>query len=203
MEPVEGAGAPIRLLPDGRTVVSFCPGDGTVSWFDLDRLTITKRITVPHQNPFWVSPAFSRDGSTLLLHEAGSGRIEVVDLQKRATVHSSTLSASTSFNPFGWLADRLFLPAYAGGIPRTVVLSPDGTRAYAVMGDLWSVALPSLHVLSRKAVPDGAASIWLSGDENTIYALNNGGSELSVLHRDGTPVATIPLATPAYDFLNF
>ncbi len=203
MEPINGAAAPVRLLPDGKTVVSFCPGDGTVSWFDLDRLTITKQITVPHQNPFWVSPAFSRDGSTLVLHEAGSGRIELVDLQKRVTEHSSTLSASTSFNPFGWLADRLFLPAYAGGIPRSVVLSPDGSRAYAVMGDLWSVSLPSLHVLMRKAVPVGAVSIWLSGDGNTIYALNNGGTELSVLHADGTSIATIPLTSPGYDFLQF
>lgn len=203
MEPINGASAPVRLLPDGKTIVSFCPGDGTVSWFDLDRLTVTKQITVPHQNPFWVAPAFSRDGSTLVLHEAGTGRIEVIDLQKRTTVHSSTLSASTSFNPFGWLADRLFLPAYAGGIPRTVVLSPDGTRAYAVMGDLWTVALPSLHVLSRKVVPDGAASIWLSADGNTIYLLNNGGTELSVLHADGTPVATMSLAAPGYDFIQF
>jgi hypothetical protein len=203
MEPINGAAAPVRLLPDGKSVVSFCPGDGTVSWFDLNRLTITKQITVPHQNPFWVSPAFSRAGETLVLHEAGSGRIEVIDLHKRTTVHSSTLSASASFNPFGWLADRLFLPAYAGGIPRSVVLSPDGTRAYAAMGDLWSVALPSLHVLSRKAVSDGATSIWLSGDGNTIYALNNGGTELSVLQADGTLVAKVPLPTPTYDFLQF
>lgn len=201
-----GQAAPVALVQDGSAVASFCPGTGTVSWFDLNRLTITKQFMVPISNPFWVSPAFSRDRSTLVLHEGGTGRIEVINLESRTIVRSTKLSASSSIDPLRWMADRVFAPAYAGGIPRTVVLSPDGTRLYAVSifgypGGLWTVKLPDLQVQAHKDVPDDDGSIWLSGDGQTIYLLNNGGTELSVVHPDGTKVATISLAATGYDFL--
>jgi DNA-binding beta-propeller fold protein YncE len=201
-----GPAVPIRLLPDGKAIASFCPGDGTVSWFDVSRLTITKQIAVPHANPFWVSPVFSRDGSILVLHEGGTGRIEVIDLQRRAIVHSTRLTAAASLDPFSWLADRLFPPAYAGGIPRSAALSADGSRLYAISifggpGSYWVVHLPDLRVLNSTTAPDAGGEIWLSGDGNTVYLLNNGGTELSVLHSDGSRVATITLASTSSDFL--
>lgn len=202
LSPESVAAAPLRLLPDGMTMVSFCPGDGVLSWFDVTSLNVTKRLTVEHRNPFWISPAFSRDGSFLYLQEPGTGKIHVLDLVRRRMTGSVILTAPSAFDPFGWLAT----PADAGGIPRTVVLSGDGRRLYATSGfgypgGLWTVELPDLKVLSQQNVPDSGGSLWLSGDGQTIYVLNNGGSEMTLMHPDGTRVATVALAPTGYDFL--
>jgi hypothetical protein len=69
-------------------------------------------------------------GSTLYVHEPGTGRITTVDLLRRTISRSAVVNAPTALNPVRWLADTLFPPALAGGIPRSAALSPDGTVLY-------------------------------------------------------------------------
>lgn len=196
---------PERLLPDGKTMVSFCPGDGEVSWFDLDRLTITARVRIQERNPFWLSPVFSQDGSMLYLQEPGTGRLTVVDLQRRAIVRSAIVNAPTVFSPLPWVVDRLFPPAFAGGIPRTAAISPDGTSLYVTGGferpiGIGAVRVTDFHVSGQWSL-EGGGSLWLSGDGGTIYVLNNGSDQLSILHLDSGSVTTVKLSAPGYDFL--
>jgi DNA-binding beta-propeller fold protein YncE len=197
-------GLPERLLGDGNTMVSFCPGDGLVSWVDLSRLTITAQVRVQEENPFWLSPVFST-GSMLYVHEPGTRRITSVDLQRRAIIRSAVVNASTALNPLQWLADQLFPPAMAGGIPRSAALSPDGRVLYvtAVFGEGIGVAaidVHDFHVLGHWKL-NGGGSLWLSGDGQTIYVTNNGGDRLSILHLGTGSVVTVTPTVPVYDFL--
>jgi len=197
-------GLPERLLADGNTMVSFCPGDGLVSWVDLSRLTITAQVRVQEENPFWLSPVFST-GSMLYVHEPGTRRVTSVDLLRRAIIRSTVVNASTALNPLQWLADKLFPPALAGGIPRSVALSPDGTVLYvtAVFGEGIGVAaidVHDFHVLGHWKL-NGGGSLWLSGDGQTVYVTNNGGDRLSILHLATGSVVTVTPTAPVYDFL--
>lgn len=206
MEPENAvAGLPERLLPDGKTMVSFCPENGLTTWLDLDRLTVTTQVQVAEENPFWLSPVFSPDGSMLYLQEPGTGRITVLDLQQRKIVRSATVNAPTAFNPLPWLANHLFPPAYAGGIARTAVISPDGSSLYVTgafgMGiDIWAVHTRDLS-RSGDWKLNGGGSLWLSGDGRVLYALNNGGDQLSILQFDSGSVTTKKLTGLGYDFL--
>jgi DNA-binding beta-propeller fold protein YncE len=198
-------GLPERLLPDGNTMVSFCPGDGWVSWVDLTRLTITARVHVQENNPFWLSPMFST-GSMLYVHEPGTGRITSVDLQQRTIVRSAVVDAPTAaMNPMQWLADKLFPPAFAGGIPRSAALSPDGTVLYVTGAfgrgtGVAAIDVRTLHLLSQWKL-DGGGSLWLSGDGQAVFVTNNAGDRLSILHLGTGSVVTMTLTPPAYDFL--
>jgi DNA-binding beta-propeller fold protein YncE len=198
------AGLPERFLADGKTIVSFCPGDGLVSWVDLGRLTITAQVRVEERNPFWLSPVFST-GPTLYVHEPRTGRITSVDLERRTIVRSADIDAPTALNPLQWLANKLFPPALAGGIPRTAALSPDGTILYvtgafgrgAVVA---AIDVRDFHVVAQWKL-DGGGSLWLSGDGQTVYVTNNGGDHLSILHLRTGSVVTVTPTAPAYDFL--
>jgi len=199
-------GLPERLLPDGATLVSFCPGDGLVSWVDLSRLTIAAQVRVQEQNPFWLSPVFST-GSMLYVHEPGTRRVTSVDLLKRTIVRSAVVNAkaSTAMNPLRWLADTLFPPAIAGGIPRSAAVSPDGTVLFvtAVFGDgigVLAVGVRDFHVIGQWKL-DGGGSLWLSGDGQTVFVTNNGGDRLSILHLSAGTVVTVTPSMPAFDFL--
>jgi DNA-binding beta-propeller fold protein YncE len=198
-------GLPERLLPDGKTMVSFCPGEGLTSWVDLDRLTVTARVRVAETNPFWLSPVFSPDGSMLYVQEPGTGRITSVDLHRRKILRSETVNAPTALNPLHWLADHVFPPAYAGGIPRTAVISADGNYLYVTGGfgkptGIGAVRLRDFSVAGEWKL-EGGGSLWLSADGRTLYALNNGGDQLSILHFDSGAVATKKLPGLGYDFL--
>jgi DNA-binding beta-propeller fold protein YncE len=207
MDPANAfGGLPERLLPDGNTMVSFCPGDGWVSWVDLTRLTITDRVHVQESNPFWLSPVFST-GSMLYVHEPGTRRVTSIDLVRRTIVRSSVVNATatTALDPLQWLADRLFPPALAGGIPRSAALSPDGSILYAtsVFGNGVGVAAidpRDLHVI-RQWKLDGGGSLWLSGDGQAVFVTNQGGDRLSILHLGAGSVVTAALSPPGYDFL--
>ncbi len=198
------SGLPERLLADGNTMVSFCPGDGLVSWVDLSRLTVTAQVRVQEENPFWLSPVFSTD-SMLYVHEPGTRRITSVDLLRRAIVRSEVVNASTALNPLQWLADKLFPPAFAGGIPRSAALSPDGTVLYvtAVFGEGIGVAaidVHDFHVMGQWKL-DGGGSLWLSGDGRTAFVTNNGGDRLSILHLGTGSVVTVSATPPGTAFL--
>lgn len=198
------AGLPERLLPDGNTMVSFCPGDGLVSWVDLNQLTTTAQVRVEHANPFWLSPVFS-GGSMLYVHEPGTRRLTSVDLTRRAIVRSTVVYASTALNPLQWLADRLFPPAFAGGIPRSAALSPDGTVLYvtAVFGlgvGVAAIDVHDFHVVGQWKLEYGG-SLWLSGDGRTVFVTNNGGDRLSILHLGDGSVVTVTPTPRGQDFL--
>jgi hypothetical protein len=204
-QPNAVGGLPERLLPDGKTMASFCPGDGLTSWVDLDRLTITAQVRVTERAPFWLSPVFSPDGSMLYVQEPGTGRITSIDLQRRKILRSETVNAPTALNPFHWLVDAVFLPAYAGGIPRTAVISPDGTYLYVTGGfgrpiAIGAVRLRDFNVAGEWKL-DGGGSLWLSADGRTLYVLNNNADQLSILQLDTGSVTTRKLSGSGYDFL--
>jgi len=198
------SGLPDRLLPDGNTMVSFCPGDGLVSWVDLSRLTITAHVRVQEQNPFWLSPVFST-GSMLYVHEPGTGRITSVDLLRRTITRSAVVNAPTAMNPLQWLANKLFPPALAGGIERSAALSPDGTVLYVTGAvgrgvGVAAIDVRDFHVISQWKL-DGGGSLWLSGDGQTVFVTSNGGDRLSILHLRTGSVVPITLSPPGQDFL--
>lgn len=196
-------GLPFRVLADGRTLVAYCPIDGRVTWFDLDRLAVTHEVVVSQSNPFWVSPVFSHDGNTLYLHEGGTGALHVVDLLG-GTVSNSTKVATAGANLLAWLESLLVTPVEAGGIPRTAAVSPDETWLYAVgifgaPGGVSLVHLPDLGVKGRWLPDVSLRSVWVSADGLTIY-LTNDGNELRVLRTDGSQVAklTLPANTSGF-----
>jgi hypothetical protein len=205
MSPDNPASIPVRLLADGNTMVSVCPGNGVVSWVDLNRLTVVATLQVPIANPFWMSSVFSADGSMLYAYEGGTGRITSIDLTRRAIIRTAVVNAPTAFDPFGWLADRLFPPVYAGGLSRSAALSPDGTVLYVTGAfdrpvGVAAIDLRDFHVNAQWKV-DAGGSLWLSGDGQTLYATRNAGDQLTILHLGDGSVVTVPLTPSGSDFL--
>ena len=197
-------GLPFRVLADGRTLVAFCPGDGRVTWFDLVAMQVTHEVQIGQRNPFWVSPVFSDDGKTLYLHEGGTGTLHVIDLMQRKIV-MSTKVASAGTNPLAWLRSLVVTDADAGGIPRTVALSPDGAWLYAVgafgaRGGLTIVHLPDLAVKGRWLPDVSFESVWISADGGTIYLLGPG-DQLRVLRTDGSQVAKVTPPANSWGFI--
>jgi DNA-binding beta-propeller fold protein YncE len=192
-------GLPFRVMADGRTLVAFCPMDGRVSWFDLERMTVTKEIVVSQQNPFWTTPVFSPDGKTLYLDEGGTGALTMVDLTNRRIVRSMKFAAADP-NPLALLGSLVVTPVYAGGIPRTAALSPDGTWLYAAGAGVSLVRLPDLSVRGRWVPDVSVNSVWASADGQTIYVLSRG-DELHVLRTDGSQVAKLGLPANTYGFI--
>jgi hypothetical protein len=202
--PNSAGGLPFRVLADGGTLVSFCPGDGRVTWFDLADMTVTHETRIPQANPFWVSPVFSADGSTLYLYEGGTGSLHVVDVAHQTVTSTKVALADT--NLLARLGSLLVSPAYAGGIDRTAALSPEGTWLYVVRdfggpGGLPIVHLPDLTVKGRWLPDVSVGSPWVSADGNTIYVLSRSGDELRVLRTDGTQVAKMTLLANTYGFI--
>ena len=197
-------GLPFRILADGRTLVAFCPGDGRVTWFDLVAMKVVHEVQISQRNPFWVSPVFSADGNALYLHEGGTGALHVIDLVQRRIV-MSTKVASANANPLAWLGSLLVTDAYAGGIPRTAAVSPDGKWLYAVgaFGARDAVAIVHLPDMAVKArwLPDVSFdSVWVSADGATVYALGSG-DQLRVLRTDGSEMAKVSLPASASGFI--
>jgi hypothetical protein len=202
--PNSAGGLPFRVLADNRSLVSFCPSDGRVTWFDLVTLTVTHEVRVGQRNPFWVSPVFSADGNTLYLHEGGTGALTAIDLVHQRIVRSTKVARADT-NPLAWLASVLFTPAYAGGIDRTAAVSPDGSWLYAVgdfgaPGGVSLVHLPDLSVKGRWLPDVSLDSVWVSADGATIYLLGNG-DELRVLRTDGSQVAQLNLPANTFGFI--
>ena len=193
-------GLPFRVLGDGRTLVAFCPSDGRVTWFDLVAMTVTHEVRISQNNPFWVSPVFSPDGNTLYLHEGGTGALHVIDLVQRKIV-TSTKVAAADINPLAWLRSLLVTDAYAGGIPRTAAVSPDGTWLYAVgSGGVALVHLPDLAVKGHWLPDVSFDSVWVSADGETVYLLGPG-DQLRVLRKDGSQVAKLTLPASTFGFI--
>lgn len=197
-------GLPFQVLPDGHTLVAFCPADGRTAWFDLDRMTVTHEVQIPQQNPFWVSPVFSPDGTTLYLHEGGTGALHVIDLVRQRIV-KSTKVATAGFNPPAWLGSLLVTDGYAGAIDRTAAVSPDGTWLYAIRdfggpSGVSLVHLPDLVVKGRWLPDVSFHSVWVSADGGTIYLLG-AGDQLRVLRADGSVIAKVALPASGDGFI--
>jgi sugar lactone lactonase YvrE len=197
-------GLPFRVMDGGRTLVAYCPGDGRVSWFDLASMTVTHEVVVPHSNPFSSSPVFSPDGNTLYLHDAATAQLNAVDLVRQKIIKSTDVAKAGS-NPLAWLRSLLVTDVDAGGIPRTVAVSPDGTWLYAVGGHraqagVSVVHLPDLAVKGRWQPTVGLNSVWASADGQTIYALENA-DRLNVLRTDGSVIAKVALPANAWGFI--
>ena len=197
-------GLPFRVLADGRTLVAFCPGDGRVSWFGLVAMTVTHEVRITQSNPFWVSPVLSPDGNTLYLHEGGTGALNVIDLVQHKLV-TSTKVATADSNLLAWLRSVFVTDASAGGIPRTVAVSPDGNWLYAVgdfgaPGGVTLVHLPDTAVKGRWLPAVSLKSVWVSADGKTIYLLENG-DQLRVLRTDGSQVAKLALPPNTGSFI--
>ena len=198
-------GLPFRILADGKTLVAFCPGDGTVTWFDLATLKSIHTVTVPHENPFWVAPVFSADRRTLYLHEGGTGALTEVDLVHQR-VTSSAKVALKGVDPLAWLSGLVVMPAYAGGIPRTVALSPDGNWLYAVSifggpRGVFVVHLPDLRVRAKWLTSFSFDTVWAEPDGQTISVLSQDTNTLRILRADGSAVATIALPAHVDGFI--
>jgi hypothetical protein len=202
--PNSAGGLPFRVLADGRTLVAFCPGDGRVTWFDLVAMTVTHEVVADHSNPFSVSPVFSPDGNTLYLHEGATGALQVVDLVKQKIIRSTNVATART-NPLAWLRSLLVTDADAGGIPRTVAVSPAGTWLYAVggyraQGGVSLVHLPDLEMKGRWQPTVSLNSVWVSANGQTIYLLENG-DQLRVLQTDGSVVAKLSLPANTFGFV--
>jgi len=203
--PNSAGGLPFRVLADGRTLAAFCPGDGRVTWFDLTRMAVTHEVVVGQRNPFWVSPVFSPDGTTLYLHEGGTGALHLVDLVHQRLV-TSTKVAAAERNALAWLGSLLVIPADAGGISRTAAVSPDNNWLYTVgafgaQGGVSLVHLPDLHIKGRWLPDIALESVWVSADGQTIYLLSHGGDQLRALRTDGSEVARLNLPANTYGFV--
>ena len=197
-------GLSFRILADGRTLVAFCPMDGTVTWFDLVGMSVTHEMKIPQANPFWVTPVFSPDGTTLYLYEGGTGSLHAIDVAHQTV--KSTKVALTDPNLLARLGSLFVTPAYAGGIDRTAALSPDGSWLYAVHdfggpGGLSIVHLPDQAVKGRWLPDVSLGSPWVSADGNTIYVLSQSGDDLRVLRTDGSQVAKMTLPANTYGFV--
>jgi len=150
------------------------------------------------------SPVFSPDGNTLYPHEGGTGARHVIDLVHPKIV-KSTKVATADTNPLAWLGSLLVTDAYAGGIPRTVAVSPDGTWLYAVGAfqapdGVTLVHLPDVGVKGRWLPDVSLKSVWVSADGRTVYLLENN-DQLRVLRTDGSQVAKLALPANVDSFI--
>jgi hypothetical protein len=85
------------------------------------------------------------------------------------------------------------------------VISPDGSTLYVTGAfgkgiEIWTVRTRDLSRAGDWKL-DGGGSLWLSGDGRMLYALNNGGDQLSILQLESGSVTTKKLPGLGYDFL--
>jgi DNA-binding beta-propeller fold protein YncE len=108
--------------------------------------------------------------------------------------------AAAGINPLAWLESLVVIPAYAGAIPRTAALSPDGNWLYAAGAGLSLVHLPDLGVKDRWVPDVSLDSVWASADGRAIYVLEKG-DQLRVLRTDGSQVAKLSLPANTFGFI--
>ena len=189
------------IIARGRTLVTFCHGDGAVWFFDLGRLVSTGAIRPTQDNPFWLSPIFTPDGQLLYLHQwpAFGDSMQVVDLTTRKLLGPApTPTKVDEGGPFAWLITNV----YAGGVASTVPISPDGLRLYsATAGGVIVLRVPDLKPIAKLAPGFNANEVWVSGDGRTIYAVSDDGKQLLVMGDDGSHQRSVALPSQAGGFI--
>ena len=188
-----------RLVPDGHTIAAFCHGDGSVWFVDTVRLSVSGHTPPQARNPFWDVPVFAPDGRTLYLHDVFSETITTIDLTRRAVLATTPVPrAAVARGPLDWLVTT----AEAGGIATTVPVSPDGSRLYVAQpAGIQVLRLPDLHPMGTYLPGQRSDEVWVSGDGRTLFVLALGGAQVTVLHADGTQVASVPMAALAGGFV--
>jgi WD40 repeat protein len=189
------------VVAGGKTLVTFCHGDGAVWFFDLPTLTIS-RVIDPHQgNPFWLSPIFTPDGRLLYLHQwPGFGdSMQVLDLSTGKLLGPVPMPTKVDQGgPFAWLITDV----YAGGVSSTVPVAPDGLKVYSATDDgVMVLRVPDLKPLAKLAPGHSLQEVWISGDGNTIYATSADGNSLMVMHGDGSNQHAVTLPAQANGFV--
>lgn len=189
------------VVNGGKTLVAFCRMDGAVWFFDLDTLASSGELRSKQPNPFWLSPIFTPDGHLLYLHQLpGFGdTMQVVDLARQKLLGPvPTPTKVDQGGPFAWLIKN----AYAGGVPSTVPLSPDGLKLYSATDDgIMVLRVPDLKPLAKLAPGFKAGEVWVSGDGRTIYATSTDGKHLLVMGDDGSHQNTVTFADPTNGFV--
>jgi DNA-binding beta-propeller fold protein YncE len=186
-----------RVLPDGRTLVTFSPCDGAIKWVDLGNLAITHNLKASLRGPSQMTWVYSPDGGMLYLHEPSTGLVQAVDLRRHEIVRKVTLPATTASSTFQRLAQRLVTTAEAGGglTPETAAISPDGQWLYIVQsnrgpGGVWVVHLPDLAFRTTWVPNIKASLLWVSGDGRSLYVLGEARDKVFVLDSGGRLAAT-------------
>jgi WD40 repeat protein len=179
-----GPGLAPKVVSGGQTLVLFCHVDGSVSFIDLPTLTTAAQVQADMKNPFWLAPIFTPDGQLLYLHQypAFGDFMQVIDLRSHALLGPVPTPTKTEQpGPFSWL----FTTAYAGGVPSTVPVSPDGLKVYsAATGAIAVLRVPDLKPVARLAEGHSFNEVWISGDGRTVYA-TDGGKGVFVIREDG------------------
>jgi WD40 repeat protein len=179
-----GPGLAARVVGGGQTLAFFCNADGLVEFIDLPTLTAST-VRAEMKNPFWLAPIFTPDGQLLYLHQypAFGDFMQVVDLRTHTLLGPVPTPTKTEQpGPFSWL----FPLAYAGGVPSSVPVSPDGLKVYsAATGAIAVLRVPDLKPLTRLAEGYSLNEVWISGDGKTVYA-TDGGKGILVMREDGS-----------------
>ncbi len=182
--------AETHVQPDSRTLVRVV--GPTVEWFDLQNLTVSGTVDLPAPpapalaKPTRPATLFSPDGSRLYVVDTAEGAVGAVDLVQRAKFGSVTLP--------GIGASPL---AGAQG----AVLSPDGTRLYALQSDgLAVVSLPNLTVIGHWLPGVALRAVRLSRDGQTMFAVGLTDNRVYVLGADGHAINAVQFAMSVYSF---
>lgn len=190
-----GFRAATRILPDNRTLIRVV--GATVQWFDLSGLTLTASIGIPQPTSrAKVAPRytlFSADGAMLYILNAADDTVQVIDTLQRTSGGSAVL-------PTGESATAVMAGARGGA-----VLSRDGTRLYAISGrggdGIVVVSLPDLTILGHWLEGVYLRAVWLSQDQQTIYAAGLTNGQVYTVGNDGHIISATPVGATIYDFV--
>jgi hypothetical protein len=190
-----------KIVGGGKTLVTFCHGDGAVWFFDLGGLVSSGVIQSRQPNPFWLSPIFTPDGQLLYLHQwPGFGdSMQVVDLARQKVLGPvPTPTRLDQSGPFAWLITS----AYAGGVASTVPISPDGLKLYVAQDHgVMVLRVPDLKPLAALAPAFPADEVWVSGDGGTLYAISADRKYVLAMGDDGRHQTTATLPNQALGFI--
>lgn len=171
--PVGKAPAGVAISHDGSRAYITNEGDDTVSVIDTDSNTVIATITLGGTNPF--NPAVTPDGKSLYVPDITNGVVHVV------STATNTVVATISAFPFA----------------ATVIITPDGTRAYVLgLGQVMeAIDTASNTVIAIIPVPSAEAiGLAVSPTGTFVYAVGGEFPEVSVIATSTNTVAsTIPL----------
>jgi hypothetical protein len=192
---IQCAAPPVqRLLPDGSTLLGYCPMNGQVWWFDIGSFKPLADLQVRVGNPFWGAPTFAPDGRTLVVFDSWDGYISMIDLQARHVVRSARpLPTQTVGFHLPFVTD-----AYAKGSNFAASLAPDGATLFIVgsrfASGVFAVDTSSMAVRARWLEGQSFDGVWSGGDAEAVYAIGDNGNVLAVLNPRTGAAKTISMS---------